>query len=187
MSDPKVAAKLANERLRQAREQRRELRKQSWSGRIKGVDRTYWIAGGCILGAGFAFLGVRQLLAFQRDTTLALAAARTTPAETAPQVVQVQGIENPLEQLALTYPARWMIGLNQDNTLVPGRSTDTMVALLERVDLCNVYIRLGDNAQIELLTTPAAGAQPFVQCAGTPSTTVETPADPAPPSTVPGA
>ena len=66
-------------------------------------------------------------------------------------------------------------------------SEDIHLALLEQVDLCNVYIRLGDNAQIELLATPAAGAQPFVQCADTPATTVETPSDPAPPGTVPGA
>ena len=185
VSDPKVAAKLARENLRLAKERQRELRKQSLADRVKGVDRSYYVAGACILGAGLAFMGVRSILGFQRDTALALQSERT-PTSEAPQVVQVQGIENPLEQLPLTYPARWMIGLNSENKLVPNRSTDTMAALLKQVDLCGVYIRLGSNAEIELLDSPAAGAQPLVECPAT-ATPVETPVDPAPPSSVPGA
>lgn len=187
VSDRRLAAKLAAQEAKDLARRRKELNRQLWSDRLKRVHKSHYIAAGGIVCAGIGFLALKSVL----GTMLSIAEANNNdPAKTeqTPAPVVVQGIENPLEQLGLTYPARWMIGLDSNEKLVPGRSTDTMVALLQQLDLCGVYIRLGDNAQVELLGAPAAGAQPFVECptgVQTTPTTVEVPADPMPTTTVP--
>ena len=186
VSDARLAAKLAAKEAKDAAQRRREVRRQVWKERASGIDRSYYFAAAGVVGVGLLFLGARSLLGMQRDTALALAEKQSSPVDEAPAPVIVQGIENPLEQLGLTYPARWMIGLDSNGALVPNRSTDTMAALLQQVDLCGVFIRLGDNAEVELLDAPVAGAQPLVDCPATTPTTVETFADPVPTSTVPG-
>lgn len=186
VADPRLAAKLASKEAKEAAQRRREIKRQMWQQRARGLDRSYYLAAAGIVGAGMLFLGARSLLGMQRDTALALSARQSAPVDEQPQQVVVQGIENPLEQLALTYPARWMIGLDSNGALVPNRSTDTMAALLQQVDLCGVFIRLGDNAEVELLDAPVAGAQPFVDCPAATPTTVETFVDPAPATTVAG-
>lgn len=171
-------AKELNRRLKQSKRQDRV-------DKLRRIDRSYYIAGAgigvCIVG----FLGLKSVL----STMLSIAEANNgNDAPTAvaePQQVVVQGIENPLEQLPLTQQARWMIGLTSDGKLVPNRSTQTMAELLAQADLCGVYVRLADDASIELLDSPAGGAVPFAECAATP-TTVQVPSDPTP-SSVPGA
>jgi hypothetical protein len=70
--DPKVSL----EQYKEAKQRRRQERKQQLRARLSNVDRSYYMAaaglGVCVLG----FLGVRSLLGMQRDTALAIAPQR---------------------------------------------------------------------------------------------------------------
>lgn len=190
-------AKRIDEQLRLAKERKRELRKQNAMSRLRNVHPSHMYLIGGIVVAGAAFLGVRSLLGFQRDTALALADARAAAvapvAESGAQVVQ--GIENPLEQLALTGRARWNIGVQgPNNELKPLRSSIVVADLMEQLDLCSMFVGVNDLAELDVATDPLPGYVPLVESVGgvpcpgaTGSTAVQTPADPAPSTSVPGA
>jgi hypothetical protein len=178
--DPKVSL----EQYKQAKQRRRQERKQQLRARLSNVDRSYYMAaaglGVCVLG----FLGVRSLLGMQRDTALALAdRTATTPAvaDTAPaEQVVVQGIPNPLADLKLTGQARWIIG-EVGGELPPARSAAVVTALLDQVELCDVYLGLNDRAAVVVSFEPTPGFSPLIQCK---PGIVEVPQDLAPPTTV---
>lgn len=177
--DPKVSL----EQYKQAKQRRRQERKQQLRARLSNVDRSYYKTGAALGACVIVFLGARNIMGFQRDTALALADRTTTaPAvvDTAPaEQVVVQGIPNPLADLKLTGQARWIIG-EVGGELPPARSAAVVTALLDQVELCDVYLGLNDRAAVVVSFEPTPGFSPLVQC--NPGI-VEVPQDLAPPTT----
>lgn len=99
----------------------------------------------------------------------------------------VEGIPpRALQALPLSNQAKWNIGAGGDGVLPPKRSTTVITALLERVDLCNVWVGLNDKANVVVAFEPAPGFTPLLeagQCADTQGqTVVPVPSDPVPTS-----
>lgn len=184
------------------RAQNRRLKHQrnaEWIAKARGLHRGYYIAGGVIVAGTLGFLGARSIVGMQQDANLALAhiAAGAQPVATtaAPAPVTVQGMPNPLESLPLSTQARWTIGsrfMENDAGDAVGfsplpliRSSVVLTDLIERVDLCTIYVGLSDKAEVVLVGEPTAGFDPLLdpaQCpaAGAP---MSVPSDPVPPTT----
>ena len=188
---PVEDAKVLKERLRQDSRKLREARIKTAKEGLGKVNRQYWAYAGVLVAGALGVVACRSYQADQKDTALALAqianGGRTATAETqAPATTIVDGIPNPLQALPLSNQAKWNIGAGGDGVLPPKRSTTVITALLERVDLCNVWVGLNDKANVVVAFEPAPGFTPLLeagQCADTQGqTVVPVPSDPVPTS-----
>lgn len=177
------------ERLRQDQQMLRERRLKDAKAKLTRVNNRYYAYAGGIVALALGAVACRSYAQDQRDTAMALAqlsvagrAEQQTPATT---IVQ-EGIPNPLAALPLSNQAKWNIGAGGDGVLPPKRSTTVITALLERVDLCNVWVGLNDKANVVVAFEPAPGFTPLLeagQCADTQGqTVVPVPSDPVPTS-----
>lgn len=196
--DPRVI----REQIRTRQRQLREARLQSTKAKIGRVNRQYWVYGGVIAALAVGVMGCRSYSQDQRDTALALAQLANGGSQsdaTAAAIAElsqslknqgppttIDGIPNPLQSLPLSNQAKWNIGAGGDGVLPPKRSTTVITALLERVDLCNVWVGLNDKANVVVAFEPAPGFTPLLeagQCADTQGqTVVPVPSDPVPTS-----
>ncbi len=188
---PVEDARVLKERLRQDSRKLREARIKTAKEGLGKVNRQYWAYAGVLVAGALGVVACRSYQADQKDTALALAqianGGRTATAETqAPATTIVDGIPNPLQALPLSNQAKWNIGAGGDGVLPPKRSTTVITALLERVDLCNVWVGLNDKANVVVAFEPAPGFTPLLeagQCADTQGqTVVPVPSDPVPTS-----
>lgn len=183
---PVEDARVLKERLRQDSRKLREARIKTAKEGLGKVNRQYWAYAGVLVAGALGVVACRSYQADQKDTALALAqianGGRAATAETqAPATTIVDGIPNPLQALPLSNQAKWNIGAGGDGVLPPKRSTTVITALLERVDLCNVWVGLNDRANVVVAFEPAPGFTPLLtadQC--TTPMVVEVPADPVP-------
>lgn len=185
--DPRVI----RDQIKAQQRQLRDARVQSTKAKIGRVNRQYWAYAGVLVAGALGVVACRSYQADQKDTALALAqianGGRAATAETqAPATTIVDGIPNPLQALPLSNQAKWNIGAGGDGVLPPKRSTTVITALLERVDLCNVWVGLNDKANVVVAFEPAPGFTPLLeagQCADTQGqTVVPVPSDPVPTS-----
>lgn len=177
---PALDAKAAKEQMHALRKMQREARKQRTVQTLRGVHPSVWIGAGVgVVALGTVVLGARWWSGqaeFQRDTALALAAARDTTATSQPQQAPVSGMQNPLEGMDLTTQAKWLIGPTADGTgLLPGRSTLVVRQILESADACSLFISLDGNNLPRVSKQPGAGAVPLVDCAKPVTSTPTTP------------
>ena len=188
---PVEDARVLKERLRQDSRKLREARIKTAKEGLGKVNRQYWAYAGVLVAGALGVVACRSYQADQKDTALALAqianGGRTATAETqAPATTIVDGIPNPLQALPLSNQAKWNIGAGGDGVLPPKRSTTVITALLERVDLCNVWVGLNDKANVVVAFEPDPGFTPLLeagQCADTQGqTVVPVPSDPVPTS-----
>ena len=188
---PVEDARVLKERLRQDSRKLREARIKTAKEGLGKVNRQYWAYAGVLVAGALGVVACRSYQADQKDTALALAqianGGRTATAETqAPATTIVDGIPNPLQALPLSNQAKWNIGAGGDGVLPPKRSTTVITALLERVDLCNVWVGLNDKANVVVAFEPAPGFTPLLeagQCEDTQGqTVVPVPSDPVPTS-----
>ncbi len=180
--DPRVI----RDQIRAQQRQLRDQRVQSTKQKIGRVNHRYWAYGALLVAGTLGIVACKSYQSDQRDTALALAqlaGGAQQPAPTvAPEPVITEGLPNPLDLLPLSNQAKWNIGAGGDGVLPPKRSATVIAALLEHVDLCNVWVGLNDKANVVVAFEPAPGFDPMLapgECAGTP-TTVAVPADPVP-------
>ena len=192
---PVEDAKVLKERLRQDSRKLREARIRTAKEGIGKVHRRYYGYAGLIVAVSLGAVACNSYRSdkkaeqqYQRDTALALAqlAAGNRTTSEAADPPPTQGIPNPLQALPLSNQAKWNIGAGGDGLLPPKRSTTVITALLERVDLCNVWVGLNDKANVVVAFEPAPGFTPLLeagQCADTQGqTVVPVPSDPVPTS-----
>ena len=169
-----MSADALRQQMTALRRQQRQVRRQAAADRVRAVHRSWWIAAGVIGGLAATAVGCQRVQTAQDRTTIALAELATAPRESAttvPQPVVVDGIPNPLDALALTSQARWLIGIDGNGALLPARSSAVIAELIKGTDVCGLFVSLDDKAAISVGRTPKPGSVPLVSCAAT-STTV---------------
>lgn len=163
----------ARQQIRDLKRAQREARKQRTLSTLRGVNPAIWVTAGVGVAVFVtAVVGARWWSSqqqFQRDTAIALAAARGEQTTATSQPQPTQGMDNPLLSMPLTPQARWIIGPTADGTgLLPGRSTVVVRQILEGADVCKLFVSIDGQNVPRVTKDPATpGAVPLVDCTTT--------------------
>lgn len=155
-------ADLDRERAELRKRERRE-RWDTFTAKLRGVNRQVWLVGG--LGVGAVVVGwyVRDWRLQLAEIEAANATARAADVDTrdVPPTV-VQGLENPLSKLPLTGPAQFALGWSaQTGDLSPLRSGAALSQVLDDVDVCSYFIGLDNDARVLVKPEQFPGSYPM--------------------------